>query len=176
MMGPELFGQLMDEYAAALTLYARQWCATPEDVVQEAFLKLMTQRQSPDTPVPWLYRVVRNAAISAARSAQRRRRHEAVAASRTPAWFTPAPATGLDAEAASAALQALPLQQREVIVAHLWGGLTFEQIAELIGASSSTAHRLYHGGLVALRERLGVPCPPKPMTPSSNASRVPWRA
>ena len=34
MMGPELLGRLFDDHAAALVLYARQWCATPEDVVQ----------------------------------------------------------------------------------------------------------------------------------------------
>jgi DNA-directed RNA polymerase specialized sigma24 family protein len=55
----------------------------------------------------------------------------------------------------------LPVEQREVIVAHLWGGLTFEQIGELIDASSSTAHRWYLAGLVTLRERLGVICPRK---------------
>ena len=30
-------------------------------------------------------------------------------------------------------LQALPIEQREAIVTHLWGGLTFEQIAEVAG-------------------------------------------
>jgi RNA polymerase sigma-70 factor (ECF subfamily) len=53
----------------------------------------------------------------------------------------------------------LPLDEREVIVAHLWGGLTFEQIAAVAGCSSSTAHRRYAAGLSALRERLHVPCP-----------------
>jgi RNA polymerase sigma factor (sigma-70 family) len=158
MMDAELLGRLVDEHAAALVLYARQWCAAPEDIVQEAFLKLVAQRAPPEHMVPWLYRVVRNAAISAARAAQRRRHHESVAATRTPAWFQPAEGTGLDAEAATTALQALPLEQREIIVAHLWGGLTFEQIAELTGTSSSTAHRWYTAGLAALRERLNFPC------------------
>jgi RNA polymerase sigma-70 factor (ECF subfamily) len=70
----------------------------------------------------------------------------------------------LDAESAAAALQHLPLDQREVIVAHLWGELTFEQIADLIGTSSSTAHRWYIAGLTTLRERLEVVCPKKPPT------------
>ena len=54
--------------------------------------------------------------------------------------------------------ESLPLEQREVIVAHLWGGLTFEQIGELSGCSASTAHRQYTAGLSAIRERLGVTC------------------
>jgi RNA polymerase sigma-70 factor (ECF subfamily) len=157
-MGPELLGRLVDQHAAALVLYARQWCAAPEDVVQEAFLKLVRQRPPPDNPAAWLYRVVRNAAVSAARTARRRQRYEAAAAAQAPAWFDDAGADGLDAETAAEALQALPPDEREVIVAHLWGGLTFEQIAELAGCSASTAHRRYAAGLAALRERLAIPC------------------
>jgi RNA polymerase sigma-70 factor (ECF subfamily) len=158
-MGPELLGRLVDQHAAALVLYARQWCAVPEDVVQEAFLKLVAQRAPPDNPVPWLYRVVRNAALGAARTERRRQRHEAVAAARAPAWFTDPDAAGLDVETATAALRALALDEREVIVARLWGGLTFEQIADVAGCSHSTAHRRYAAGLANLRERLHLPCP-----------------
>src|SRR5438132_10221442 len=99
MMGAELLGRLFDQYAAALVLYARQWCATPEDVVQEALLKLVAQRSTPAQPVAWLYKVVRNAAISAARSARRRQRHESEASTRFPSWFVPTEGTELDAEA-----------------------------------------------------------------------------
>jgi RNA polymerase sigma-70 factor (ECF subfamily) len=159
MMGPDALGRLIDEHAAALALYARQWCAAAEDVVQEAFVKLAAQRRPPDDARAWLYRVVRNGALSAARAAQRRRRHEAGAAARRPAWFVPEPGAALDPGTAAAALDALPGEQREVVVAHLWGGLTFDQIGELTGASASTAHRRYLLALEALRERLNVPCP-----------------
>jgi RNA polymerase sigma-70 factor (ECF subfamily) len=128
-------------------------------VVQEAFIRLVNQARPPDNPVPWLYRVVRNAALSAARSERRRRRHEGVAREMAEGWLEPRGETALDAEAAAAALTRLPGDQREVIVAHLWGGLTFEQIASLMNSSSSTAHRTYAAGLAALRERLGESCP-----------------
>ncbi len=163
---PELLGHLMDKHAAALMLYGRQWCSAPEDVVQEAFIKLMSQPAVPDNLVHWLYRVVRNGALTAARSARRRAHHEMVAAAQVPGWFSPSEGLGLDAQAATAALQTLPLEQREVIVARLWGGLTFEQIAELTGSSSSTTHRWYLAGLSALRERLKTPCRTKPTIPS----------
>lgn len=161
MMSPELLGQLVDRHAAALELYARQWCAAPEDVVQEAFLKLAAQRPPPAQPLPWLYRVVRNAAISAARSQRRRQRHEKAAGAQTAGWFVTMPGIELDAEMATEALRSLPVEQRETIVAHLWGRLTFEQIGELTGTSASTAHRWYLAGLSILRERLQVPCPKK---------------
>jgi DNA-directed RNA polymerase specialized sigma24 family protein len=104
---------------------------------------------------------VRNGAINAAIAARRRRRHETHAAS-SRSWFRAPPdpnrPDALDPAVAEAELQGLPLDQREVIVAHLWGGLTFEEIGQVSGTSSSSAHRLYAAGLSALRERLGVPC------------------
>jgi RNA polymerase sigma factor (sigma-70 family) len=158
MMGPEQLGRLVDEHAAALTLYARQWCTAPEDVVQEAFLKLVRQSVPPTHVVPWLYRVVRNGAISASRASRRRRHHEGQAAERAPAWFLPTEGLTLDAAVATRALEELPTEQREVIVAHLWGGLTFEQVAALMGTSNSSAHRWYLAGLKTLRERLDGTC------------------
>jgi RNA polymerase sigma-70 factor (ECF subfamily) len=163
-MGPEQLGRLIDAHAAALVLYARQWCASPEDVVQEAFVKLAARAAPPEPALPWLYRVVRNGAISARRAEERRRRHEARAAARHPAWFVPAEGDGLDAAAVTAALEQLPIDQREVLVAKLWGGLTFEEIAALTNQSVSSAHRLYHAGLNSLRERLRSPCPNRSST------------
>lgn len=162
-MGPavevERLTALIDAHAAALVLYARQWCAVPEDVVQEAFLKLASQGTAPREPAAWLYRVVRNGAISAARSDRRRQHHEATRAAQAPGWFAPAEAGPIDAETAATALERLPIEQREAIVAHLWGGLTFEQIGIVSGVSAATAYRRYVAGLQSLRERLDVPCP-----------------
>jgi RNA polymerase sigma factor (sigma-70 family) len=162
--GPQLLRRLLDEHGGALVLYAQQWCNTPEDVVQEAFLRLMRQTAVPENVVGWLYRVVRNGAISASRSAGRRSRRETAVAHRGEPWFEPPDAERLDAAMATAALKQLPIEQRETIVARLWGGLSLKQIAELTGSSTSTAHRWYEAGLSALRERLGVVCPEKKNT------------
>jgi RNA polymerase sigma factor (sigma-70 family) len=158
-VGPQLLTRLLDEHGPALVLYAQQWCDTPEDVVQEALLQLVRQAAMPENVVGWMYRVVRNGAISAARSARRRGRHEAAAARGDQSWFNPSQTERLDAAAATAALRQLPIHERETIVARIWGGLTLEQIAELTGTSKSTVHRSYQAGLSALRERLGVACP-----------------
>ncbi|HEY1380967.1 MAG TPA: sigma-70 family RNA polymerase sigma factor [Gemmataceae bacterium] len=167
MMGPDVLGRLLDAHAAALALYARQWTAAPEDAVQEAFLKLAARSAPPADPVAWLYAVTRNLARTAGRSERRRRHHEAAAAARSPAWFVPAEGTALDAEAAAAALGGLPAEEREVVVARVWGGLSFEQIGGLIGASAATAHRRFAAGLALLRERLRLPCPTTRSTPTS---------
>ncbi len=160
-MGPQILGRLIDEHAGALMLYARQWCSCADDVVQEAFVRLACQPALPDNIAAWLHRVVRNAAVSAARSDYRRQRHERAAAARRPSWFLPVEGAALDGDTVTTALEGLPPEARETVVAHLWGGLTFEQVGELTGVSSSTAHRRYLQALAALRERLRVPCPKK---------------
>ena len=162
-MGPEQLADLVDRYAAALVLYARQWCASPEDVVQTAFLKLVRLRTPPDNLLPWLYRVVRNGAIDASRAARRRSKYEAAAAGNAARWFVPSDdPTGLDARAAAESLASLPTETREIIVAHLWGGLTFEQIAQAVGSSAATCYRRYAAGLEVLRHQLGAVCPTTP--------------
>ena len=173
LMGPDRLGRLLDGHAAALALFARQWCATSEDVVQEAFVKLAARRPPPDNPVAWLYRAVRNGALSAARAGRRRLRHEAAAAARVPDWFLSPEGAGLDAAAAAAALEELSGELREVVVAHLWGGLAFEEIAALTGTSTSTAHRRYQAALAALRERLRVTCPMTEEKPPATRSKPP---
>ena len=73
----------------------------------------------------------------------------------------------MDAETAADVLTGLPPEEREAVVARVWGGLSFEQIGELLGASAATAHRRFAAGLTLLRERLRVPCPTMRSTPIS---------
>jgi RNA polymerase sigma factor (sigma-70 family) len=120
-------------------------------------VQLARQPHVPENLVPWLYRVVRNGAISAARGEERRRRHEQ-AASELRSWFCRSMPGEIDAAAATEQLAQLPIEEREAIVAHLWGGLPYEEIAQLQETSSSTAHRRYQSGLETLRRNLGAPC------------------
>ncbi|HVJ82102.1 MAG TPA: sigma-70 family RNA polymerase sigma factor [Planctomycetia bacterium] len=146
----------MDRYAGALSLYARQWCASPDDVVQEAFIKLGGMSSPPPTVGAWLFHFVRQRAISAGRSDRRRKRHEQRAAQAGPGagWFEHDPSASLDADAAVTALARLASDEREIIVAHLWGGLTFAEIGALMKSSAATAHRRYASGIEALRRAL----------------------
>ena len=173
-LGPRQLTFLLDEHGAALVLYARQWCVSAEDVVQEALLQLMrqTSQTPPDNIVGWLYKVVRNGAISASRGERRRARRETAVAHRSEPCFNPSPGDRMDSEAAAKALKRLPIEQRETIVARIWGGLSLKQIAELTDSSTSTVHRRYQTGLEALREHLDGPCPktPNTITGETNAS------
>ncbi len=154
-MTPRQLAELVAAHAPALALFARTWCAAPDDAVQEAFCKLATLRTPPTDHAAWLFRTTRNAAIDLGRAERRRKRREEAVA-RPAGWFAEAEIDGLDAAEAVAALEGLPTEQREVIVARLWGGLTLEQAADAAGCSVSTAFRRYEAGIAALRSRLGV--------------------
>jgi RNA polymerase sigma factor (sigma-70 family) len=159
-MTPQAIGELLRRYGPPLVLFARQWTSSPDDCVQDAFLKLVQLRSPPADPAAWLYCVVRNRAIDVARGDRRRKDRESTPPST--GWFIEPEIDGLDADRAVECLGRLPDDVREVIVARIWGGLSFEQIATVAGCSASTAYRRFESGIVTLREILGVPCPNRP--------------
>jgi RNA polymerase sigma-70 factor (ECF subfamily) len=116
-MTPRQLADLIAAHAAALVLFARQWCDSPEDAAedaaQEAYCRLVTLRSPPDDPAGWLFRTTRNAAIDAGRSARRRLKREQATA-RPVRWFAETEVDGLDAKVAVAALEALAPDQPEV--------------------------------------------------------------
>ncbi|MBL9125532.1 MAG: sigma-70 family RNA polymerase sigma factor, partial [Planctomycetaceae bacterium] len=130
----------------------------PEDAVQECLLRLMREQPLPDRPVAWMYRAVRRRALTAARSAQRRRSHEQ-AASRNHEWFEASLADVVDAKAAAAAVAQLPSEEREIVILKLWGGMSFAEVGDLVGCSASAAHRRFGAALNRLRIAMGETCP-----------------
>ena len=157
-------GSVRRSSVACSTSTPRRWRFTPASGATRRRTSSRTRsspwpgkKSDPDRAVAWLYRVVRNGAIAAARQSRRRRRREQRAADREvvpgASWFA-ATDDQIDAEHAARLLAELDLETREVIVARLWGGLTFEEIARLQGCSLTTAHRRYQAGLARLHERL----------------------
>ncbi len=148
---PERLAKLVGEQAGRLVLFARQRCATPEDVVQEAFLKLFQKEPWPDDPVGWLYRVVRNLGLNTSRERNRRASREARVTKDKPNWFQFNPDSQLDGQQATAALARLDAETREAIVLRIWCDHSFAAIGELTGTSAATALRRFRAGLEELR-------------------------
>ena len=148
--------QLIESQAGSLRLWVRSRCASPDDVVQEAFCRLAVVDPPPQQPVAWLYRVCRNLAEKQRLSDLRRRRRERATAQ------TEASSIGygdsLELEETLAAVNLLDHELREVLVARIWGRLSFEEIAGLCRISAATAWRRYQAALEALRARLEVCC------------------
>ena len=144
--------ELVHTRLADLVLFAKQWKQNPaEDVVQEAFMRLMKQKVFPDNPVAWLYTTVRNLSNNEVRSRSRRKRREREVQSGKGLFEVPDTEQKEEIEQLIRQLESLNLEYREVIVAKIWGGLTFEEIAAMTGASRSVVHRRYQEGLQRLR-------------------------
>lgn len=169
MAGPvnaQLIATLLQQHADALHRYAAQWTVFPDDCVQEAFVKLAGQRELPDSVAAWLYRVVKNAAINRAKSERRRNKHEQLAAQKLAAdrlaSIDQSPESD-EQESLEAALGVLSAEERELVVLRIWSQLTWQEIGDLTGQSSSSAQRHYVAVLKKLKKKLEQPCPPNPI-------------
>ncbi|HEX5146302.1 MAG TPA: sigma-70 family RNA polymerase sigma factor [Conexibacter sp.] len=121
-----------------------------EDVTQQAFAKLprAIARYSPRAGVPfaaWLLQLARNQAID-----HLRRRRETLPDGALDDRPCEAPAPS----ALRIAIDALPRDQRDVIVLRHLVGLSPGEIAAHLGRSESSVHGLHHRGRVALRSEL----------------------
>jgi RNA polymerase sigma-70 factor (ECF subfamily) len=141
---------LVDAHGAALTLYARQWCRVPEDALQEALIDLLRQDPIPYHIVGWLYVTVRRRAMNLARAEERRLKHHRQAGEQKESWFVPAGDSLDDPFDLEMHLAQLPRLEREIVVARVWGDLSYEQIAELVEQSTSSVHRRYQQALAEL--------------------------
>ncbi|WP_438481854.1 RNA polymerase sigma factor [Oleiharenicola lentus] len=151
-----------EAYGPKLLLCARQWTrslADAEDVLQEAFVRYWRhQRDLPGDPQALLITSIRRAAIDHARRETRRAIREEKAdggLEGRDTLFTPQ--LGEDADRRveiEAALQRLPVEQREVLVLKIWNELTFDQIAGALDIPANTAASRYRYALAALRKEL----------------------
>lgn len=144
--------QLIDAHGAALKLYARQFCRAPEDAVQEALIELVKLASHPQGTVAWLFTTVRRRAINIARADSRRRKHQTQAVQEP--WFVPAENDFGDSIDCEMFLTQLPIQDREIVVARIWGDLSFAQIADLVSLPLSTVHRRYQQSLLKLKQSI----------------------
>ena len=154
--------RLYDEHAQALFAFLLNFTrheSDTRDLLQELFVKLA---QQPDVLAgvrderAFLLRLAHNLAINLFRRRGARKKHHEQLAGETLAVFaaTAAPDEGAFRTALGAALGEIPADQRAVVHLKLWEGLTFEQIAELLGIPLNTAASRYRYGLDKLRERL----------------------
>lgn len=141
-----------EEYSDRLLLIARSFGDSGEDAVQEAFLALARQPRLPDEPLAWMAKVARNQVLQWNRSQQRRSLRHAYRV--VEIWLEPNDVHAfIDVADVTAAIKQLPQGLAEVVTMHLWGQLTFEQIADVVGSSRSTVHRRYAEAIQILRRR-----------------------
>jgi RNA polymerase sigma-70 factor, ECF subfamily len=150
-------GELIARYSPGLRLFLRKMIGqTADDLLQETWFDVYRQvnrLQRPEAFAAWIYRIARDKAYR-----QLRRRQgpgtfcdenlaESVAAEEV--TFTVE-----EAENVRAALDQLPVEQREVLLLRFVEEMSYEQIADVVGRPVGTVRSRIHYAKAALRAKL----------------------
>lgn len=165
-------GAIMDEYEAPLLRYVSQlvWpdSESSQDVVQETFLRLHRliehgKGHTIDKVNQWLFRVAHNLAMDVQRKRGRtqkvtnRLQHDPVLNPEIGAEDQDAEtefARREACEAAMAALETLPEQERQVVTLKVLDDLTLREIGEILNLKIGTVHYRLTRGLEKLSKQL----------------------
>ena len=148
--------KLYRQHGSALLLFAISIAGErgrAQDALHQVFVKLLESgglRHALDVKA-YLFACVRNAVLNDSRV-----RRRSVELDADTVWFDP-PERDYAAESAlRRALGALPDDQRQVTVLHIWGELAFSQIGEVLGIPANTAASRYRYALAKLREAMST--------------------
>lgn len=156
--GVVALGALFDLTAARCLRYAQSITRSQEDAedaLQAAMVRITVKPQSlagANHPWPYFLRVVRNEALKIVR---RRRSVNATAG------FVDKPVESEDSvekddcrSQIRLALHRLPENQREVVILKIWEGMTFAEIADVLGKSPNTVASRYRYAMEKLQQQL----------------------
>lgn len=154
------------EHRSSLVVYATSLLgsrALAEDIVQEAWLRFdqAARTRGVREPTSYLYRIVRNLALDARRTAARLGRWEEETARAESEASAPSPeqVAGDRAELRLLleALEELPQRTRIAFGMHRLGGYKLREIAAHLGISLALTQNLVTDGLDHCKHRLGWP-------------------
>lgn len=132
--------------------------AHAEDLVQEAFIRFAPAQRSGSTveqPLAYLYRIVRNLALDATRrrALEQRQRQDG------PTWWMVPTAPRTPEQElryrenlgrVERILSELPKDTRVAVEMHRLGGYTLQEVADHLGVSVPTVHRMVRDALVRI--------------------------
>lgn len=159
----------LDEYGGRLFLYARQQARTEsdaEDILQEALVQLVQTVEGGSFHgdesrwLPYALTAIRHLAADYGRRAEVRKNYAASERAQesgvweeTP-WLSSASDRDRLRQQVESLLRQLPPDFAEVIVLRIWEELTFQQIADIIGAPLPTITSRYRYAIRRMREEL----------------------
>lgn len=152
------FGEIMTRFRPKLRNFMRRGLPNPTDVddlVQQTFLHLHRARNDyqPSRPMrPWMFTIAYNLKREHLR---RHKRRPTTALLREPTSRESTPSESAEAQQAQRrihqVLRLLPESQREVIELHWFAGLSFAEVAQVVGAELSAVKVRAHRGYKAMR-------------------------
>ena len=155
------FRELFDRYAPILRRVLTRSLDLPEeanDLLQQTFLQLFRARadyQPGRALRPWLFTIALNLKRQYFRTRRRRPAALELTPKNEPTSSAPSALENVEAQQLRAALETLPAVQRDAIVLHWLEGLSFPEIAQILGVSESALKVRAHRGYAQLRALLG---------------------
>lgn len=149
---PHQLGELLDRYWPTLLAWVGGERHTAEDIIQQAFIQLAQEDPVPTNCVAWLFKVSKRLSVNQHVSLSRRQTRERVVAEVRSSDQSKSSTAEIDLHDS---LAQLDHSQREIIVAKIWGGLTFEEIGNLLQLPTTTVWRSYQEGIDRLKHILG---------------------
>ncbi|MEU0547588.1 sigma-70 family RNA polymerase sigma factor [Micromonospora sp. NPDC005979] len=163
---PELFGELFERYGGWLYNFSsrRVGRQLAEDLVAETFLIAFSRRDRYDTSMPnarpWLFGILNNllrnyhrAEVRWLRALEKSGRDPLSGSGQHN--FADRADERLDAEAATralaGALAAMPHDQRDLLLLHIWAGLDYAELASALGLAPGTVRSRLHRAKARLR-------------------------
>lgn len=145
---------LYRQHGSALVLFATSLLGNrtvAQDVVHQVFLRLIENNGlgPAEDKKAYVFASVRNAVLN-----ERKFQQRSAPLDPDSDWFVSPTHDHAEELDLRRALWSLPEDQREVIVLHLWGDLTFAQIGNTTGISANTAASRYRYALSKLREAM----------------------
>jgi RNA polymerase sigma-70 factor (ECF subfamily) len=145
-------GALLDSQWPILVTWIGGERTEAEDIVQQAFIKLAQEDPVPDNCRAWLFTVTKRLAINQQISRHKRQVREKSLACIQPNYQAAHATTEFEV---LDLLNQLDSQERQVVIAKIWGGLTLAEIGSAIGASTASVWRIYRTGVAQLKELMG---------------------
>ncbi len=130
------------------------------DVLQEVFVRLAKEPhrlRDVAAPRPFLFRMAHRLVIDRHRRESTRRKYDDRARLERDVFTGPEPSPNDEAwtqKLLATSLEALPPEQKAVVVLKVWEGMTFAEIAEVLDISANTAASRYRYALDKLRAGL----------------------
>lgn len=130
-----------------------------EDVFQDvvfAVWKNRSQYEFPRPVRPWLFQIAMNRCRSEFRKKFIQKTNQDVSLSQVESNDPPEALTMADENepVIQAAIQELSEQQRAVVILRIWNGMSYREIAGVVGVGESTVRSYMHHALKSLRESL----------------------
>jgi RNA polymerase sigma-70 factor (ECF subfamily) len=145
---------LYRQHGAALLLFASTITGErgrAQDAVHQVFLKLIENgnlSRAQDKKA-YVFACIRNTVLNERKIQDRDEPLET-----NSAWFSPPDRDIAREQNLRRALAALPVDQRQIVILHIWGDLTFSQIADLLSINSNTAASRYRYALGKFRDAM----------------------